>query len=64
MTKRGIVSVQIILSYAKELGWETDSLLQDSDIDVATLSDVDGQIEGWQELKVLENLLRLQGDPF
>lgn len=64
MTKRGIVSVQIILSYAQELGWETDSLLQDSEIDVATLSDVDGQIEGWQELKVLENLLRLQGDPF
>lgn len=64
MAKRGITSVQIILSYGQELGFTYEQLLAESKINQSDLFDTQSQVEDFQELKVLENLLALTGDPF
>lgn len=64
MAKRGIVSVQIILAYGRELGYSSEQLLLGSGLNTSELAQAETQIEDRQELKVLENLLGLAGNGF
>lgn len=64
MTRRAIISVQIIADYAVEQGMALDLLLDGSDIDSGQLEQIDLEITAAQELQVLDNLLAYTGDAF
>ncbi|MFZ5724155.1 MAG: AraC family transcriptional regulator [Pseudomonadota bacterium] len=60
---RGMGSVTLLVTMAGEEGLDTADVLAGSGISPADLGDPKAEIDGSQELKVVENLLRLGIDP-
>lgn len=60
---RSMGSVATLVSMAREEGLDTAVVLAGSGIDPATLDNPQAEIDGAQELRVMENLLRLGVEP-
>ena len=60
---RGLASVRLLLDFGQQLGVAASDLLVGSKISPGQLEDPQAELAATQELRVVENLLRLSGHP-